>query len=308
MKKVMMQKISLQILLLFAPGVLMVKGQNPSNELTLYGGGGLAAYHFLPPIKNASSIGYGGDAGVEITRFFNQKWGFQFGVGLDYFNVKNKLTHSIFITPDQKDCEDNPFDLYTTLYNYKEGHKAFSLAVPLMLHYQKNMNQSVNSAKNEKVGYYAMAGVKTYFPFVYNYSLEIESFNNAGYYPQFDNWIYSLPVLGLGTFDASKLTGKRKIDIMPFLALEAGVKWRMNSGYLYTGLYFDYGLYNPTMKDRVPYSEYIHPKQLGNITLLKFTDRMNLMAAGIKIRFAFYQTQNEAECTHKWWNIKKYYK
>jgi len=303
----MIQKINLitkQILLLFALGTLTVNGQKLSNEFTVYGGGGLATYIFRPIIENLSSMGYEGDAGVGFTKFFSQKWGIHTGAGLGFFNVKNQLYNNFnFITPDQKDCEDNLFDLHTTLYHYKETHKAFFVTVPLMLQFQTNMNQSINSNKNEKVGYYVMAGVKAYFPFNYYYTSEIESFNNAAYYQQFDNWIYCLPILGLGAFDGNRVTEKLKFDVLPFFAIETGTKWRIKSGYLYTGVYFDYSLYDPTRKNRVPYNEYIHPEQFENFTLLKFTNKMNLMAAGIHLRLTFSRTQNI--CSYKWWSRKK---
>ena len=291
-----------QILLFFALGTLNVSGQKPSNEYTVYGGGGLAAYSFYPSKKNVSSVGFGGDAGVGYSAFFNQNWGIHIGAGIGFFNVKNKVDDLLFITPNQNDCENYLFDLHTTLHDYKETHKTFSLTVPLMLQYQTNMGQP-NSNKNEKMGYYAMAGVKAYFPFSYYYSYEYTSFNNAAYYPDFDNWIYSLPILGLGSFDGNRVTEKLKFDVLPFLAFETGIKWRIKTGYLYTGVYFDYGLYNSARKNRVPYSNYMYPEQVNEMTLPELSKTMNLIAAGIKIRLAFFRTQNS--CTYKWWSRKK---
>jgi len=304
MKIAIMQRISLvtkHFFLFFALGTLNVSGQKPSNEYTVYGGGGLAAYHFYPSKKNISSRGYEGDAGVGFTAFLNQNWGIHIGAGTGFFNVKNKVDDFLFITPDQKDCEDNPFDLYTTLHDYMETHKVFTLTVPLMLQFQTNMGQP-NSNKNEKMGYYAMAGVKIYFPFNYSYSYEFTSLNNAAYYPDFDNWINTLPILGLDTFDGNSVTEKIQFSVLPFFAFETGAKWRIKTGYLYTGLFFDYGLYNSARKNRVPYSNYIYPEQVNEMTLPVLSKTMNLIATGIKLRLAFFRTHNS--CSYKWWGRK----
>jgi len=304
MKMVMKYRISLLaklILMLFATRTLTVTGQKPLNEFSIYGGGGLAAFCFQPSIKNASSMGYGGDAGLGFTRFFNQNWGIHIGAGLGFFNVKNKVDNLRFITPEQKDCEDNLFDLHTTLHEYEETHQAIFLTVPLMLQYQTKMNQAFNLNKDKKMGYYVMAGFKALFPLNYSHTSEIASLNNAAYYPEFDNWIYSLPILGLGSFDGNSVKGKLKFDVLTMFAFETGAKWRIGERFfLYTGVYFDCGLHDPIRKNRVPYTNYIYPDKF----LLEFTKTMNLMAAGIKLRLAYFPIQES--CTHKWWKrVKK---
>ena len=152
------------------------------------------------------------------------------------------------------------------------------------------------------MGYYAMAGIKACFPFNYFYTSEIASYNNAAYYPDFDNWINSLPILGLGSFNGNRASEKLKFDILPFFAFEAGAKWRIKTGFLYTGVYFDYGLNNFTGRNRVLYSDY-YPEQNKEKKLSDLTDTMNLMAAGIQMRLAFFRTQST--CSYRWWRIKK---
>ena len=251
-------------------------------------------------------MGYGGDAGVGFTSFISQNWGIHIGAGLGIFNVKTKVKNIMFVTPKQEDCEGYLFDLHTTLNEYKETHQAIFLTVPLMLQFQTKMNQSFNSNKDKKVGFYALTGVKTLFPFKYNYTSEITSLNNAAYYPEFDNWIYSLPILGLGSFNGSSSTGKFNFDVIAMFAFETGGKWHIGKTvFLYAGVYFDCGLNDPTRKNRMPYSNYIHPEQFNENTLLEFSKTKHLMAAGIKIRLAFFRTQNEASCTYKWWSVKK---
>ena len=311
MKKVKIQRVSLLIKLIFlllVLSTLIVSGQKTLNEFSIHGGGGLAVFCFQPSIKNASSMGYGGDAGVGFTGFFNQNWGVHIGAGLGIFNIKNKVDNFRFITPEQRDCEGYLFDLHTTMNKYQETHQSNFLTVPIMLQFQTKTNQSFYWNKDEKVCYYAMAGIKALIPFNYDYTSKIASLNNMAYYPEFDNWINSLPILGLGTFDGNSTTGKLKFDALIMFAFETGTKWYIGrSVFLYTGVYFDCGLHDPTMKNRVPYRNYIHPEQLQEITLLEFTKTMNLMTAGIKLRLAFFRTQKEP-CVHEWWKGVKVYK
>jgi len=282
MKKITIRKIDFPIItiaLFFALSTWCVSAQKPENEFSIYGEGGFAAFRFQPMIKNASSKGYGGDAGVGFTGFISPNWGIHTDVGIGFFNVKNTVNSLTFITSGQTDCEGYLYNLHSTLNNYKETHKAIFLTVPLMLQFQTKMNQ------NQKVGYYALAGGKAQFLFNYKYTSKIALFNNAAYYPEFDNWITSLPILGLGVFEGNSAAGKLEFGILAMLAFETGAKWRISeSVFLYTGAYFDYGLHEPTQKIREPYKNYTSPEQLKEPALLAFTDRLNLMTVGIKLR------------------------
>lgn len=317
MNKITIRKINfpvLIILLLFVSNVLYVSAQKPENEFSIYCAGGFAAFSYTPMIKNASSMGYGGDIGGGFTGYISSSWGIHFDVGLGFFNVKNRVSSFAFITPDQEDCEKYHYDLHTTLNEYKETHKAFFVSVPLMLQFQTKMNQSLNWKNDKKVGYYAMAGFKAQFQFNYNYISEFASSNNAAYYPEFDSWITSslpnwptsLPILGLGTFDGNSASGKLKFGILVMFALETGAKLRIGkNAFLYTGVYFDCGLYDPNRKIR--YINYTTPENLTELTLLKFADRINLMVVGIKLRLAFWKNsiKQQSNCSYSNLTFKK---
>jgi hypothetical protein len=189
-----------------------------------------------------------------------------------------------------EDCEKYLFDLHTTLNDYKETHRTMFLNIPLMLQFQTKQNQSLNWKKGEKAGYYVMAGAKAFFHVNYKYTSEIASLNNSAYYPIFDNWIESLPEFGIGYFEGNKVEKKLKINILAVFAFETGIKWRIGKNiYLYTGAYFDCGLHDATKKNRTPYSVYTYPEHLTELTLLDFAKKMNIMAAGIKIRLSIFR-------------------
>jgi hypothetical protein len=195
----------------------------------------------------------------------------------------------MFITPNRKDCEGYSYDLHTTFNKYKETHRAIFLSVPLMLQFQTNM-KSMNLKKANKVDYYVMAGIKAQFLFNYNYTSGITSSNDTAYYPKFDNWITSLSILGLDPFDGN--SGKVKFSILAMFAFETGAKWSIGKTvFLYTGIYFDCGLHNPTKHIR--YSNYSTLENLTDFTLLKFANRTNLMAVGVKLRLAFWKIRTK---------------
>ena len=272
------------ITLFFVFSVLWVSAQKQEHEFSIYAGGGFAAFCFQPTIKNASSMGYGGDAGVGFTGFISSNWGIHTGIGVGFFNVINTVNSFVFVTHNKIIC-GYPSDLHTTLSDYKETHKTIFLTVPLMLQFQTTMEQYGNRKKGKKVGYYAMTGVKAQCLFNYKYTSEIASLNNKAYFPEFNSWLTSFPSEGVGSFNGNNASGKLKFNILAMFALETGAKWRIGDKlFLYTGVYFDCGLHDFTKKYRKRDDYYTSHEQLKELTLLKFTDRMNLITIGIKLR------------------------
>jgi hypothetical protein len=162
------------------------------------------------------------------------------------------------------------------------------------------MNQSFNWKKDKKAGFYVMAGAKALFLVNYNYTSEIALLNNAAYYPEFDNWIYEQPAFRLGVFDGNSASEKLKFSILAMLAFETGAKWRIGrNAFLYTGVYFDWGLHEPTKKYREPYKNYYYPEHLNDLPLLSFADRKNLISVGIKLRLAFFRSLRLDTCPYR---------
>jgi hypothetical protein len=72
------------------------------------------------------------------------------------------------------------------------------------------------------------------------------------------------------------------------LSFEAGLKWRFgNKVFLYTGAYFDFGLNDPIKNERAPYQYFNSVEKLSELKLLQFTNKVNLMTVGLKLRWAF---------------------
>jgi len=290
--------ITMLTIMLFSLCSLNLLAQKTSLELQIYGNGGFSFFAYHPYPRNASSIGFNAGVGIGFTFSITQQWGIHAGIGYGLSNVKAKIGNLLTITTDHVDCEGNFYDLHTTLNNYNEIQKSMFLSVPLMVKFQTKQN-FYKWKHNKKPGFYAMSGFKTQFLFMNIFTSEITSLTNKAYYPEFDNWITKLPSLELGEFDGISTKKIPKIRILTIFALEAGAKWQIgDKTFLYTGVFFDCGLNDPTKKYRRPTNTYNSAETLKDFTLLSFTNRINYLAVGIKLRLAFDLFRKCKECPY----------
>ncbi|MCL2289248.1 MAG: outer membrane beta-barrel protein [Bacteroidetes bacterium] len=266
--------------------------KNTSLEFSAHLGGGFDAFLFKPSSKDISSAGYGGEIGGGFAGFFSPQVGIYIGAGFNMANIKSKVTGLKHVTNELID-PDHPYtyNLHTTLNGYSELQKMMFINIPVMFQFQTKHKQYWNWKQNKNVGFYLMGGVKLFLLVSNKYDVSVASLYNAAYYPELDNWADTQTFKGFGLFDGNSTSGKLDFGLMATLALETGVKWRIDKNvFLYTGVYFDYGLNDPFKDSREPHSNFISQKHLENLTLLKFADKVNLMAVGIKVRFAFLRT------------------
>jgi len=268
------------------------------NELSLYGGGGFSTYYCQPSLREASSNGFSGDIGGAFTAFVSSQVGFHIGVGLGFYNIENKVEYFQTTSLDLYDNNnDRFFDLHTTLFDYREKHQTLCLSIPLMVHVQSNMDRSWNRRQNQDVGFYLLTGIKANLLLGRKYESSVGNLFNAAYYKDFDNWAATQRFAGLGLFDGKSVSGKANFGILALFTIEAGPKWVLNNNmFLYTGIYFDYGLTDPGKSSREPVENYIYPEQLENLPLLSYTDKMNLMTIGFKVRLAFVRNTSPYDC------------
>jgi hypothetical protein len=262
-------------------------------EFAIYANGGVSTYCFQPIVKGSISLGYSSDFGIGFTGFFSQQVGIHTSAGFGFFNVKSKLD-LYHITPGLYDKNGILFDLHTKLIGYTEIHKTMFVSIPVMLQFQTKQKQYWNWTRTQKAGFYAQAGVKVHLMFNNQYEVNVEQLSNAGYYPEYDNWAATQMFADFGVFDKGySAAGKLDFGVLVLFASEIGVKWRIdNNLFVYTGAFFDCGLNNPIKDSRQPYGNFIYERDLlNNLTLLNFSDRINLMTAGIKLRIAFSRNQ-----------------
>ena len=287
-------------LLLSISSVSAQKRPNEFSEFSIYGGLGLSLipYELTPD----AHFLYGSDLhfGVGYTYFFSESWGIHIGAGPTFYKVKQNIDLN-FKNPDLTDSNGYVFDLFTHT-NYGETHKMTFLTVPLMLHYEpKSRRQKRAWWKTNKAEhvFYAMGGVKTSMPYKSGYEAGIKTINNKAYYPELDNWAATQKFAGLGEFDGNTVESEFDLGLSFTLALEAGIKWRLNGyKYLYTGVYFDYGLNNidRTEISRKPVRNNINVESFTDFTILTYPDKIQIMSIGINVRLAFYRAPNS--CKH----------
>jgi len=268
------------IIIIFATTCSLFASAQITHEFSLNGGGGLSALDYKLS-SGECTPGLGGDFGLGYTCMFAQ-WGFHIGVDMGLYNAKATLDGVEIVTGNLRDSENDKFDLYTTLDHYTETQNALFLNIPVMAQFQTNGRQK----------FYTKAGVKIGIPINCTYSVSDATITNSAYYPDSDNWLPMPAFAGLGTFKNRNSDGTLTLDVTVMLALETGVKWRLGAkAALYTGAWLDYGLSNILKDSNQPFVNYNNtttPVEFTtNSALPALTEKMNLMAVGVKLRFAF---------------------
>jgi len=165
-----------------------------------------------------------------------------------------------------------------------------SLQILLMFQFQTKQPQENWKEEYLNVGFYALAGVKLHLLFGRTYDANITALSNAAYYPEADNWAVTQLFAGLGEFAGKNADGKLGVGMLASFAIETGLKWRVGENlYLYSGLFFDCGLNDPTKNKREPVSNFVTVENLPNLSLLAFYKHSVLMNAKIKLRLSLYR-------------------
>jgi len=301
------------IILLFALTNMCVSAQTrpnkDPNEISIHIGGGLSSIHHQHAPSNGFFNGYSLDFGIGYTFYFHQNWGLYFGVAPGIYNTQKKANIDVF-TPDLTDRNGYLFDLYSQ-FNYHEAFKNMFLNIPVMLQFQTKQKGQSRDQKASK-SFYAMGGIKAAIPLKNRYQSEIKTITNAAYYPEFNNWAATQRFAGLGTFDdGSNDNGNLNLKTPCLrLAFEAGFKWRFkrqnkNNYLLYTGVYCDIGLNATANNLRTPFRNHIAVDHITDFTLLTFSDRINIMTAGVVVRLAYFRLFQSAFCPYIK-EVKKY--
>ena len=261
-----------------------------THEFSAYGGFGLStlSYQLSAGSRNG---GVGGDFGAGYTyingrervtgtgNIIREDWGIYTGLGVGLYNAKAKISNVTTQTNGLTDDENEQFDLYTRLSSYKENHSTLLLTIPLMGLFQYDR-------------YYGMGGFKLGVPVMSNFKSKKATLVNEAYYEKYNNWCREEQFAGYGEFRGRDSNGKMKFGASMMLALEAGAKWRIRRNiYLYSGLYFDYGLNNFAKKNQ---KDFVNPfnYQGGETTfttnsvLSVYTEKIRVMAVGVKVRVA----------------------
>jgi len=248
-----------------------------SHEVSIHGGGGLSTLYYKLP-DGTRLAGGGGEFGIGYTCFFNKYIGVHLGADIAFYNAKAKLDGLKVVSSNLTDNEGDIFDMHTTLSKYSETQKSMFLNIPIMAHIQTKR-------------FYALGGVKMGIPLQCNHNASDVTIDNKGYYPEYNNWITDVEFQGYGTFSNINSSEKLPFKIAASLAFETGIKYNFGKNFaLFVGIYFDYGLNNIVKKGDHPFINY-NTNAPANFTtnsaIPSLVERINPMALGVKVRFAF---------------------
>jgi len=251
-----------------------------SHEFSITGGGGASTLNYKLS-QGKKTLGFGGDAGLGYTCIFIKMVGIHIGAEVGFYSANANFDGAEVVTQNLTDSDGDRFNMHTTLSQYKETQNAMFLNIPVMVQFQIGMKHK----------FYAMGGIKIGIPLSSKYKGTAATLTNKGYYPEYENWMTMPEFAGFGTFSQAKTEGKLKLGITATLSLEAGGKWKLGEKFaLYTGVYFDYGLNNILKVNNQPFVNYkatLPATFTTNSALPSLTHKINVMAVGIKLRFAF---------------------
>jgi len=273
------------------------------HEFSVHAGGGLSGLNYNVTFGE-QRLGLGGHFGLGYHFFFSQHWAIGTGLELGFYRSKfdmDNLSFS-FMTTDMQGVE---FEFRSIVNNFEEKQRAMLLQIPLMLQFQ-------TGDSNSRHRFFAAAGGKIGIPIRGRYSNTLP-FDNAGYFA-FENALYNTQTfMGFGQFPSRRQEDNLNFKTAFFLSAEAGVKWRLNDGRsLYTGLYLDYGLnnivnvpstrpnlveYNAAVPTAFAVNSVIHSQymQTGSNTAQAFTEKINPVAIGVKLRLGLNKRCNQNE-------------
>jgi len=256
--------------------VLIMAAHAFTNEISIYGGGGLST--LIYDIKGSDkSNGFGGLFGLGYTYFFTPNWGVGSGLEMAFYNAEfnfEKYTQQPYMFTDY---EGNEIEFHSTINGYKEKQSVMLLQIPLMLQYQRGENHQ----------FYAAAGTKIGIPLKGEDKISADFVKNSGY-RGFEKYEYTTQkFLGFGTFTDQKSEKDLPLQTAVLLSAEAGMKWKLSEALrLYTGAYLDYGLNSITKRshsDRV--IEY--KSQERTYAFNDLIDETAPLAVGLKLKLSF---------------------
>lgn len=281
-----------------------IYGQDLQNrhEFSVWGAGGISNLQYDPAMGN-HSVGLGGFGGLGYNYFLNYNW--SLGIGAEYSILNAKTKFDLF-SDSYRALDATAQYLYqidVEGQNYEQKHTAKYINIPIMAKYQTD-----DIWKGKML--YAAGGVKLGIPVDGSYKSK-GTFTTKGWELEADGTHHTndpytdMPHHGFGTYSHNqKADIDFKMNVM--LSVEAGMKWKLKSNnkwFLYTGLFFDYGLSNirkSTSRERDFTSFYqYNPKTPAQYTVnslmdanynnasQSFVNKVNTTAFGVKVQLTF---------------------
>jgi hypothetical protein len=256
----------------------------PKHELSVYGVGGYSSIVYTLEANGDRSGGMGAGAGLGYT--FNISSSFGIVTGVEMSTYSSEASFDNVQGTYSEGTGSSPFDFSYSLKNYKEKQSVTLFSIPVMAQY--GLPLGGGSTK-----FYVSGGLKLGFPISAKADLTSGVATTSIYGKYEDIEYVNIKQHGLVTNEPLPSVNK-DIDLgfSIALALEAGARFSLSDRIgLYTGVYFDYGLNSIQKVNDKHLLEY----DKSNETTFKrhsvlntgFTDKVNLMSVGLKIRVGF---------------------
>jgi outer membrane protein OmpA-like peptidoglycan-associated protein len=272
-------------------GVAAVSAQ-AQHEFSVVGGGGLST---LPSglSQGTREAGFGGSLGVGYSYHLSPHWSVVTGAealllraGVRAFDLHDNY-------PANDGAVD--FEFRYTARNFREQQQSLMAVIPLMLRYHAGRTGR----------YYAALGGKIGLPLSSRSEVRVDGFETRGYYPDWNVELNEPAFMGFGAFAGVSADETLPLKTAFLLSAEAGVKWPLGAGHLYTGISFDYGLNNiagAPQERSLPYRADNPPAFQPHSLLASsagatgaYTDKVIPLAAGVRVRWAFDTKQGKRQ-------------
>jgi outer membrane protein OmpA-like peptidoglycan-associated protein len=269
------------------------------HEFAIHAGGGYSALRY--DLSQGKRLGgLGADLGVDYSYFFNKRFGIGTGAGMALYRSSSRLNGNTFVIPNLQGNMD-VYDLRTTLDRYKERQRTWMITIPLLLHYQTDLYQEVSRSRGavtDAPKFYLRGGIKVGIPVSASYAVKNASLTNVRYYPNQNVILSNRPVEGLGTFSGRSFNERLSLKPSWVATVETGIKWYVDDNlWLYTGIYFDYGLNNINKSQHNEYFLNMSETDPASFTTRSvlaaqqsgknLTGALSTMAVGFNFRLAF---------------------
>ena len=252
------------------------------HEIGIAAGGGLSALNYSLSPDNLPYAhllyGFGGEASLTYTVFFNSQWGIGTGAGFALYNSTAVLSGRPIMDGLPQSAGDGSFRVRSTLHFYEERQQLWTPNVPLFLQYEALGRHR----------FYARLGGKLILPawLPARYSVDATLTNEQ---------IEGNTSRPLTSPSIKARGGEFSLKMGVTLSAEAGTKWRLpRHRSLYTGVYVDYGAF---VDMHTPDSESLITEKINSVIQSKngagegvgapLVKGVSPLAVGVVVRLSF---------------------
>jgi outer membrane protein OmpA-like peptidoglycan-associated protein len=219
------------------------------RELTLYFGEGVQGIYYNINNGGISKMGTGLNFGAAYTYFVHNNVAVTGGLGLSFYNTTAALPTLYYYSPKQRILYGDAYYIERFISGYTEQQSVMTLNVPITVQYVSDYK------------FYIKGGVQMGIPLSATYSgsnanilqgyqFELPSGYLSGMiYDKLETPDPNMRIEA-GDFPMASVSDYMKVKFSLILSIEAGLRLEIfPKNYLYTGIYFDYGVNNFVVKN-----------------------------------------------------------